>query len=36
LRFDCATHAAYPEACVDIEDKAITLHPVRPPIDRIA
>jgi len=31
-----AALAAYPEARVDIEDKAITLHPARPPIARIA
>src|SRR5215469_3004959 len=31
-----AALAAYPEARVDVEDKAITLHPARPPIARIA
>jgi hypothetical protein len=27
---------AYPEARVDLDEKAITLHPARPPIARIA
>jgi hypothetical protein len=31
-----AALAAYPEARVDLGDKAITLHPARPPIARIA
>ena len=31
-----AALAAYPEARADLEDKAITLHPARPPIARIA
>jgi Plasmid encoded RepA protein len=31
-----AALAAYPEARADFEDKAITLHPARPPIARIA
>ena len=31
-----AALAAYPEARVDVGDKAITLHPARPPIARIA
>jgi hypothetical protein len=31
-----AALAAYPDARLDIEDKAITLHPARPPIARIA
>ena len=31
-----AALAAYPEARVDLADKAIALHPARPPIARIA
>jgi Plasmid encoded RepA protein len=31
-----AALAAYPEARIDLDDKAITLHPARPPIARIA
>jgi len=31
-----AALAAYPEARIELEDKAITLHPARPPIARIA
>jgi hypothetical protein len=31
-----AALAAYPEARVDLADKAITLHPSRPPIARLA
>ena len=31
-----AALAAYPEARVDLGDKAITLHPSRPPIARLA
>jgi hypothetical protein len=31
-----AALAAYPEARIDVTDKAITLHPARPPIARVA
>ena len=31
-----AALAAYPESRVDVGDKAITLHPARPPIPRVA